>query len=37
MSVMHQVKDWIMKALGAVIIVVFAAMTGIGSYQIITR
>ncbi len=37
MSVMHQVKDWIMKALGAVIIVLFAAMTVIGSYQIITR
>lgn len=37
MSVMHQVKDWIMKVLGTVIIVLFTAMTVIGAYQIITR
>ncbi len=37
MSVMHQVKDRIMKVLGAVIIFLFAAMTVIGAYQIITR
>lgn len=37
MSVMHQVKDCIMRVLGVVIIVLFAAMTVIGAYQIITR
>ncbi|MDW2798933.1 TRAP transporter small permease [Clostridium boliviensis] len=37
MSAIHQVKDQIMKILGAVITVLFAAMTVIGTYQIITR
>lgn len=37
MSAMHQVKDMIMKILGFVIIFLFAAMTVIGTYQIITR
>ena len=37
MSAIHQVKDQIMKILGAVITVLFAAMTAIGTYQIITR
>lgn len=37
MSALHQVKDMIMKILGLVIIFLFAAMTVIGTYQIITR
>ncbi|MDK2964507.1 MULTISPECIES: TRAP transporter small permease [Lacrimispora] len=37
MSAIHQVKDQIMKILGVVITVLFAAMTVIGTYQIVTR
>lgn len=37
MTAMHKIKAGIMKALGFVIIFLFAAMTLIGAYQIITR
>lgn len=37
METMNKVRAGIMKALGIVIIVLFVAMTLIGSYQIITR
>ncbi len=37
MTVMYKIKDGIMKVLGSVIIFLFAAMTLIGAYQIVTR
>lgn len=37
MTAMHKMKDAIMKFLGSVIIFLFAAMTLIGTYQIVTR
>lgn len=37
MESMHKVRDGIMKVLGIVIICLFALMTVIGTYQIVTR